>query len=72
MKIVEVMEKIIQVRMFKNGINIINKSFPNIGPCSTIDIAADIHEQANIFLIWFKILKMLVLLSQHHPFVGKN
>ena len=72
MKIVEVMEKIIQVRMFKNGINIINKSFPNIGPCSTIDIAVDIHEQANIFLIWFKILKMLVLLSQHHPFVGKN
>ena len=72
MMVVDVMEKFLQVRMFKNGINVINKLFSIVEQCSAIDIVVDIHEHAYKFLLWLKMLIMLILPSQHHQFVGKT
>ena len=64
MIIVDVMDKFSKVHMFENIINVINKLFSNIEWFSAIDIVVDIHERAYKFLLWLKMLVMLILPSR--------
>ena len=68
MKIVDMMEKVFQMRTFKDRINVINKSFPNFWGCSAVVVAVR-YKPAYRFLLW---LKMLGLPWQRHQFIGKT
>ena len=69
MRIADVMEKVFQVRTFKNRINVISKLFQNFWACSAVDIVAHVHEPVYKFVLW---LKMLDLPLQRHHFVVKT